>query len=360
MKIVHISSAVQSYDVLIGYGIRHQLSSYLRKEYSNVLIITDSIVHDLYADDIKRSLSNYQVFIEVVAAGEQSKSITSFYNLQTKAIEYGLDRESLIIALGGGVIGDVAGFVAATFMRGIDYIQIPTTILAHDSSVGGKVAINHEKGKNLIGSFYPPILVLYDTETLKTLPSHEVRSGYAELIKEAMLSDEYFLEDILSTKLTEELSDDMIDFIEKGIKIKASIVQQDEKEMGSRKYLNLGHTLGHALEAKLGYGKITHGEAVAVGILFAMYISEEEINAKLPRQRVNRWFKENGYLQPISTDMIDDLVQIMKYDKKTIHQSIQMVLLENLSKPCLYSIDDEKLKDYLYTFITIELKEEMI
>ncbi|WP_010095905.1 3-dehydroquinate synthase [Ornithinibacillus scapharcae] len=342
MKKVHIASTIQSYDVLIGNGIRHQLSSFISQEYSNVFIITDRNVYDLYAEDIKKSLHEHQVYIEVVAAGEQSKSIDTFYYLHTKAIEYGLDRKSLIIALGGGVIGDLAGFVAATFMRGIDYIQLPTTILAHDSSVGGKVAINHEMGKNLIGSFYPPVLVVYDIETLSTLPGHEIRSGYAELLKEAMLSDdEVFLEGLLSTSLTDELSDAMLNFIETGINIKASFVQNDEKETGSRKFLNLGHTLGHALETKLGYGKLTHGEAVAIGMLFAMYVSEKELHADLPRQRVSKWLTDNNYQQPISVEMIDDIITLMKNDKKTIDHTIQMILLERLSTPVLYSIDEK-------------------
>lgn len=354
MKKVHVLSTVRPYDVWIGSGIRHQLASFITKEYSKVFIITDSNVYDLYAEDVKLSLLEYPVYVEVVAAGEQTKNIDVFYSLQSKAIEYGLDRNSLIIALGGGVVGDLAGFVAATFMRGIDYIQMPTTILAHDSSVGGKVAINHEQGKNLIGSFYPPVLVVYDTETLRTLPSQEIRSGYAELLKEAMISNENFLDTILSTHLDAELAGEMIDFIEKGIRIKASIVQQDEKELGTRKYLNLGHTLGHAIEANLGYGRITHGEAVAVGILFAMYVSEKELQAVLPTHRVQKWFINNGYQQPLSVDMIDNLVELMKYDKKTLHNKIQMVLLKQLCKPTLYSISERKIKDYLYSFITRE------
>src|SRR5699024_9349766 len=142
-----------------------------------------------------------QVFQVIISSGEQSKNIETYYKLQTEAIQNGLDRHSLIIALGGGVVGDLAGFVAATFLRGVDYIQVPTTILAHDSSVGGKVAINHELGKNLIGSFYPPRAVIYDVETLISLSRNEVRSGYAELLKEALISNKGFLNDVLQTEL---------------------------------------------------------------------------------------------------------------------------------------------------------------
>lgn len=250
MKNIHVRSTIQSYDIVIGNHIRHHIKEHLNKNYSSILIITDSNVGKLYAQDIHDGLNQQNVFIEIVDAGEQSKNIETFYTLHTKAIEYGLDRQSLIIALGGGVIGDLAGFVAATYMRGIDFIQVPTTLLAHDSSVGGKVAINHDKGKNLIGSFYPPILVLYDTDTLQTLPPKEIRSGFAELIKEAMLSDSGLWNKLLSKPLDRITPADLEQFLEMGIKIKADIVQQDEKESGMRKFLNLGHTLGHAIEVR--------------------------------------------------------------------------------------------------------------
>ncbi len=170
-----------------------------------------------------------------------------------------MDRQSLIIALGGGVVGDAAGFAAATFMRGVGFIQMPTTILAHDSSVGGKVAINHEQGKNLIGSFYPPDAVIYDIQTLHTLSKQEVRSGYAELVKEALLADANFFQELMSQRLSSLTNRQLAEHLTKGIRIKSTIVEQDERESSVRKFLNLGHTLGHALEAMLGYGKWTHG-----------------------------------------------------------------------------------------------------
>src|SRR5699024_124658 len=169
-----------------------------------------------------------------------------------KSIEYNLERESLIIALGGGVVGDLAGFAAATYMRGIDYIQVPTTIVAHDISVGGKVAINHELGKNLIGSFYAHKMVLYDVQTLQSFKHEDIRFGYAELVKEAIIADETFYRALQDTNLTKIDSFKLVAHLRKGIEIKAKIVEEDEKETGIRKYLHLGHTLGHALEAELG------------------------------------------------------------------------------------------------------------
>jgi 3-dehydroquinate synthase len=177
------------YPIIIRDGIRFQLKEYLKKNYSSILIVTDEAVEKLYLNDVKSSLRGIPLYTSLIPSGEASKSMDVYARVLTEAIENGLDRNSLIIALGGGVVGDLAGFAAATFMRGIDYIQVPTTILAHDSSVGGKVAINHPLGKNLIGSFYPPAGVYYDIGTLHTLSAQEVRSGYAELIKEAFISD---------------------------------------------------------------------------------------------------------------------------------------------------------------------------
>ncbi|MFS0672669.1 3-dehydroquinate synthase [Ornithinibacillus sp. 179-J 7C1 HS] len=359
MQRIHINSAIQSYDILIAKGIRLQIADFLSENYSSVLIITDSNVGKLYVQDYLNALKGKKVYVEIIDAGEHSKNIETFYSLQTKAIECGLDRKSLIIALGGGVVGDLAGFVAATFMRGIDYIQAPTSILAHDSSVGGKVAINHEKGKNLIGSFYPPILVLYDTETFETLPQKEIRSGYAELIKEALLSDNQLFKELVSKELDRISTNDLAVFIEKGIAIKAKIVEFDEKESGIRKYLNLGHTLGHALETKLGYGVITHGEAIAIGLLFSMYVSEQEFNVDLPYKILFDWLKTNRYPMSIETTMVEDLIELMKYDKKNVQNQIQMVLLRDINEPILHTIEDGKVRNYLSLFVNRVKREVM-
>src|SRR5690625_1282699 len=274
MKELQVDTSSHSYSVCIGEDLRLQLNDHISTNYSSILIITDNQIADLYLQDILHGLEGRPVHYTVIPSGEASKSIDYFYKLQTFAMEKGVDRQSLIIALGGGVIGDLAGFVAATYMRGIDYIQVPTTILAHDSSVGGKVAINHELGKNMIGSFYPPKAVIYDVDTLHTLPEHEFRSGYAELIKEAFIADASFLKQLLELNI-QNISHEMLkEHLFTGIQIKAEIVERDEKESHIRKFLNFGHTLAHALETELGYGKITHGEAVAVGMLFALKVSE--------------------------------------------------------------------------------------
>ncbi|WP_163969854.1 3-dehydroquinate synthase [Oceanobacillus halotolerans] len=349
----HLDIEAQShtYQVHVGRKNRFSVNKWLTKDYSSILIITDENVAPLYLSDVKRDLEMYTVYQTIVPASETSKSIHWFYELHTKAIQFGLDRNSLIIALGGGVVGDLAGFVASTYMRGIDYIQIPTTILAHDSSVGGKVAINHELGKNMIGQFYPPVCVVYDIDVLKTLSKREFRSGYAEIMKEALLADEMLLHKLLQINLDSISNDDLVEHIRKGIQIKADIVQQDETEKNTRKYLNLGHTLAHAIEANIGYGQLTHGEAVAIGLLFAIRVSEHTFSIQLPYQELKEWMQVNGYPLCISNMNIDELLKSMQTDKKTVKQHIQMVLLKDVAKPVVKEFSNEELRSHLARFL---------
>ncbi|WP_202406510.1 3-dehydroquinate synthase [Virgibacillus salexigens] len=346
-----VNSSSHSYRIMIGNGIRSQISTFVTKAYSSIFIVTDEHIADLYLSDIQSGLTHEYVYTSILPAGEKTKCIEYYYQLQTEAIKYGLDRNSLIIALGGGVIGDLAGFVASTFMRGIDYIQVPTTILAHDSSVGGKVAINHRLGKNLIGSFYPPQAVIYDVETLQSLSEQEIRSGYAELIKEALISDELTFRAMLKTDLTSLSAEELQEHLRMGIKVKASIVEADEKESGIRKFLNLGHTLGHALEAELGYGSLTHGEAVAIGLLFSFHISESILSTHLPYDQLHEWFKKNNFPLIIQTEDIQSLMMKMKKDKKNVSKMIQMVLLQDIGEPTLRTVTDKDMERRLNSFI---------
>lgn len=351
MNEINVQTSTHSYKVHIGKGLRFDIAFHLPKVYTSIMIITDEHVEKLYLEDVKKSFKAKKVMSAIIPAGEQSKSIQQFYELQTKAIQFGLNRQSLIVALGGGVVGDLAGFVAATFMRGIDYVQIPTTILAHDSSVGGKVAINHELGKNLIGNFYPPMAVIYDTDTIETLPQHEIRSGYAELVKEALISDVHFFDDIISIDLNDVSADKLAEHLQKGIQVKASIVESDEREAGIRKHLNLGHTLGHAIEAELGYGSMTHGEAIAIGMLFAVKLSESHFNIKLPYDSLLNWMKKNHY--PTTLPNIDPkrLLIKMKSDKKVLNENIPMVLLSSVGQAVTIEFNDNEILIALQSFI---------
>ncbi|MDY0405702.1 3-dehydroquinate synthase [Virgibacillus sp. 179-BFC.A HS] len=351
MDTLHVKSSQNVYPVYIGRDLYPKLNELIPDTYTSILIIADQTVADLYLGKVINGLKRSNVHQVIIPSGEASKNIKMFYELQTKAIEAGLDRNSLILALGGGMVGDLAGFVAATFMRGIDFIQLPTTILAHDSSVGGKVAINHEAGKNLIGSFHAPAIVIYDIATLQSLPKKEIRSGFAELVKEAMIDNTAFYKSILQTDLDDLNDQQLIAYIKKGIKVKAAIVEADEKELGIRKYLNYGHTLGHALEAELGYGQITHGEAVAFGTLFATNISEKIYDCDLKFGQLFKWFKTNAYPLDWQHINLHRLIERMKMDKKSVARHIQMVLLKEIGSPTTKKIRESELLDFLEQFM---------
>ncbi len=240
MQTVHVETESKRYTVIIDEGLRHQVGSLVKEmipSISSVLIVTDSNVAPLYLEDVKESFDqSTTVFDYVIKSGEGSKSFTVYEQVLTKALESRLDRKSVVVALGGGVVGDLAGFVAATYMRGIRFVQVPTTLLAHDSSVGGKVAINHNLGKNMVGCFHQPEAVLYDTQCLTSLPLDEWRSGFAEVIKHGFIRDNNFLEtlrnhwhsfDSIPTQQINEM-------LAKSIAVKADVVSEDEKEIGIR------------------------------------------------------------------------------------------------------------------------------
>lgn len=354
MEQLQIHTLSKQYPVFIGSHLRKEVGNLLQslplKEISSILIITDDTVAPLYLADVKQSLAISQVYEYIIPSGEASKSFQNYYDIQSFALEKGLDRKSIILALGGGVVGDLAGFVAATYMRGIPYIQIPTTLLAHDSSVGGKVAINHPLGKNMIGAFHQPEAVIYDIETLQSLPEHEWRSGFAEVMKHALIWDRDFYDwlqknihsfsDITGT-VAEQL-------LKRSISVKAAIVGQDETEKGIRAFLNFGHTLGHAIETKMGYGTITHGEGVAIGMVFAMKVSEDVFQIKLPIDEIKSWFESYGFSTEIPANLNkEELIETMKKDKKTHHGVIRMVLLKEIGKVEVVSVDEEMIRKWL-------------
>ncbi len=280
MSVQTVNLAENSYDILIGCGI---LSSLGRKcaalgLSSRVAVITNPTVNALYGDVVRRSLTEAGCAVSMIEIpdGEVYKNAETLAHVYDALIESGLDRKSFIVALGGGVVGDLAGFAAATYLRGIPFVQVPTTLLAQvDSSVGGKTAIDHPRGKNLIGAFYQPRFVLIDVETLATLPEREYRAGLAEVIKYGVALDLPFFE-YLEQHVDAIVSMDQacLEFmIARCCQLKAHVVELDEKESGLRAVLNYGHTLGHAFELLAGYSKLVHGEAVAIGMVLAARIS---------------------------------------------------------------------------------------
>ncbi|WP_273125948.1 3-dehydroquinate synthase [Metabacillus sp. HB246100] len=335
MQSVQVKTTDSIYPIIVGENILHELTTILANlEPSKVLLVTDDLVDQLYGDKVLDLLKkNWSTCKYVIENGEASKSFPVFYNIQTYALKEKLDRNSVIIAFGGGVVGDLAGFVAATFMRGIPYIQVPTTLLAHDSAVGGKVAINHPEGKNMIGAFYQPKAVLYDSSFLKSLPKDELRSGFAEVIKHSLIRNETFYHFLNSTikDLSDLTSERLSDMILEGIKIKADVVSKDEKELGLREILNFGHTLGHAIESQAGYGKISHGDCVAIGMIFAVWLSQKTYHHHLNYDEIVKWFNQIGFPTRIPTSFSsEDLLNKMLSDKKTRSNQIKMILLEKI------------------------------
>lgn len=282
MKSLKIDLGYHQYPIYIDRGLLMKLPELLTKQDiltdRKLLVISDSKVAPRYANELIQSLqqAGYHVDLAVVPAGEKSKSIQQLEWLVGRCIEHGLDRRSVIMALGGGVVGDLAGFVAASYMRGISFIQIPTTLLAHDSSVGGKVGINHPLAKNYMGAFHQPLMVVFDVDTLQTLPSREVSSGFAEVVKHGLIWDATFVQwlEANADALLALNGDSLIEAIYRGCQVKAAVVTEDEKEQGLRAILNYGHTIGHALEAVSKFEVYTHGEAIAIGMAGAVRLSQ--------------------------------------------------------------------------------------
>lgn len=259
--IIQIKTATGEYNIYLERGSLQKAGEYLDLN-RKVLIVTDSGVPESYAKTVASQCKT--PFIVTIPMGEASKSFENYEMLLSKMVEYSFTRTDCVVAVGGGVVGDLSGFVAASFMRGVDFYNIPTTVLSQvDSSVGGKVAINFEGFKNIVGAFYPPKAVIIDSNTLETLPKRQISNGLAESIKMSVTSDEKLFELFENADIMQNIDE----IIEKSLMIKKSIVEQDEKESGLRKILNFGHTVAHAIESENEMQKLYHGECVALGMI---------------------------------------------------------------------------------------------
>lgn len=353
MEEVQIQTSSKTYPVFIANGVVKELPTFIKRNFpsiTSVLIMTDQNVGERYLSSLIGVLSDFHPSAYTVPNGEKAKTFAVYEQCLTYLLEKKLDRKSLLLAFGGGAVGDLAGFVAATYMRGIPFIQIPTTILAHDSAVGGKVAINHPLGKNMVGAFYQPEAVFYDLNFLHSLPLHERRSGFAEVIKHGLIRDEQFLNWLMGNiHSLENLSEDGLSYMLKtGIRIKGSIVSEDEKETGIRAFLNFGHTLGHAIEGEAGYGQMTHGEAVLIGMLFALRLSKQLRHLSIDMDNLIKWLNKLGYRTEIPTHLNHKkLIDRMKQDKKSVAGQVQFVLLDRIGHPVLQKIDDKYLLQQL-------------
>ena len=338
MRTIHVNLGDRSYDIVVRSGGLDSVGQWLTgfSLPDKALVVADENTAGLFGDAVMKSLqtAGFEPISAVVAAGEISKSLIVADQLYESAIRGGLDRNCAIIALGGGVAGDLTGFVASTYLRGVPFFQIPTTLLSQvDSSVGGKVAVNHALGKNLIGSFYQPRGVLIDPQTLLSLPEREFASGMAEVIKYGLIMDEDFLS-MLSTDALAVMSrtpDDLEGIVARCCRMKADVVERDEQDTGERMLLNFGHTVGHAIEAAGAYERFTHGEGVALGMLAATRISELE--GMLPGGSVEKVRSLLAvYGLPVRAQGLQpqQLIDFMGTDKKREAGKLRWVVLNSL------------------------------
>jgi 3-dehydroquinate synthase len=321
----------RSYPIVIGNGLLRggfDLSAHLGGP--DCLVVTNETVEPLYLEPLLADLSGKQVRAIALPDGEAYKTLETVEDILDTLVEGGANRDTTLVALGGGVVGDITGFAAACYMRGVDFIQVPTTLLAQvDSSVGGKTGVNHASGKNLIGAFHQPRAVLIDTDTLQTLPDRELRAGLAEVIKYGAIVDaEFFawIEDNLDALIGCDAGALAV-AIRRSCELKAAIVADDERESGRRAILNFGHTFGHAIERCQGYGEWLHGEAVAAGMVMAAKLSGEDAAAA---ERIRKLLERAGLPTRPPAIAASDLLAAMGMDKKVRKKQLRFVLLREL------------------------------
>ena len=332
---LHIDLGERSYPILIGPSLLRNgelLAQYVKA--SSILIVTNTVVAPWYLQTLKSSLPGKRLTEVVLPDGEHTKNLTTLSNVFDAMVGARMNRDAAVIALGGGVVGDMAGFAAACYQRGVDYYQFPTTLLSQvDSSVGGKTAVNHPGGKNLIGAFYQPRCVIADTDVLNTLPDRELRAGLAEVIKYGLIRDPAFLAWIEANiqALLERDPQALTYAIKRSCELKAEVVGIDEREQGLRAILNLGHTFGHAIENALGYGEWLHGEAVAAGMVLAADMSMRlGWLAQRDFERTIKLLERSGL--PVTAPHIgaDKARELMGMDKKVLAGRLRLVLLQGL------------------------------
>jgi 3-dehydroquinate synthase len=338
MAILNVELGSRSYPIYIDSGLINStdlLSNYIHSK--RVCIVTNDIVAPLYLEAFKNKLDDFIVDEIILPDGEAEKSLANFNVIMSHLLTHEHGRDTTLVALGGGVIGDITGFAAACYQRGVDFIQVPTTLLSQvDSSVGGKTAVNHPLGKNMVGAFYQPKAVFIDIDSLKTLPVREFNAGMAEVIKYGILGDNNFflwLENNLSAIKSGD-KDILAAMIEKCCQCKADIVAQDEKESGIRALLNLGHTFGHAIEAEQGYGNWLHGEAVATGMVLAAKLAVAMNLLKVSELRRIEAIILAFDLPIIAPENMGlaEFVRHMRRDKKNIAGKLRFIIPTEIGK----------------------------
>ncbi len=344
MKTLRVNLPNREYDIHIGGGLLGSAGELIRQvtDCKRAVIVTDDNVKPLYADTLVSALNDSGIEAKLVCvdAGEKSKSLSVLERLYSEMLEFKLTRSDLIVALGGGVVGDLTGFAAATLLRGIPFVQIPTTLLAQvDSSVGGKVAVNLPQGKNLVGAFYQPKLVIIDTDCLKSLKPETFADGMAEVIKYGAISDADLFDNLENIKDNQELFAKIPEIVYTCCDIKRQIVEDDERDTGGRMVLNFGHTFGHAIEKKYGFGGYTHGMAVAVGMVMAAKRGVADgITPNGTAERMEKILQK--YDLPVSAEISqNELLLAVGVDKKGAGDKINLILLEKIGKAVICPID---------------------
>lgn len=339
----------RSYPIIIEKGLINRVSEEIRKVYKGkkIFIITDDNVNKYYGGKISEELkkNDFEVKLLALKPGEETKNFNTLPIVYNELLDFNLTRSDLIIALGGGVIGDLAGFVASTYLRGVDFVQIPTSLLAQvDSSVGGKVAVDLDRGKNLVGSFYHPKCVLIDPEVLNTLDNRFFIDGMAEVIKYGCIKDKQFFDYIEKMENNQQLINNMEVVIHKCCDIKRQVVENDEKDKGERMLLNFGHTLGHAIEQYYNYTKYSHGEGVAIGMYVISKISEEKgLTKKGTSQRIKDILVK--YNLPYELDVnIEETLEAINLDKKKLGNDLNVIILKEIGNSEIYKTTAEFFK----------------
>lgn len=353
MQTLTVDLGDRSYPIYIGGGLLSQadlLRQHIRGQ--QVMVVTNDTVAPLYLSVLKQQLTGYQLDTVILPDGEQHKTLTVLNTIFDRLLEARHNRTTTLIALGGGVVGDMTGFAAASYQRGVDFIQIPTTLLSQvDSSVGGKTGVNHSLGKNMIGAFHQPRCVLADTDTLKTLPSRELAAGIAEVIKYGLICDAPFYQWLNDNVERLSRCDEaaLSEAIFRSCENKAKVVGADEKEAGIRAILNLGHTFGHAIETAQGYGEWLHGEAVAVGMLLAADLSSRMgwIDASQVQALEALLKRADLPVRPPSMTQ-QQFLELMAVDKKVLDGRLRLVLLKHIGEAIVTSdLDIQQVTDTL-------------
>lgn len=341
-KKLYVDLGENSYNIIIEKGLLDRIGDEIKKIYAGekVFILTDTNVNNFYGEKVEEDLikCGFKTKKLVLPAGEETKSFNTLPIIYNALLDFKLTRKDLIITLGGGVIGDLGGFAASSFLRGVPFVQVPTSLLAQvDSSVGGKVAVDLERGKNLVGSFYQPKAVLIDPNVLNTLSEKFYRDGMAEVIKYGCIKNKDFFYKLSNLKSREEVMNNIEDIIYTCCDTKRTVVERDEKDLGERMLLNFGHTLGHAIEKYYDFTGYSHGEAVAIGMYLISLKSEKDgITKEGVSEEIKNILINYGLPYEVAIDDNDAIIETIALDKKNLGKSLKVIILKDIGESIIY------------------------